>query len=537
MIARSLALCLGLCAALIGFVSPAPAQVNVLTQHNDNLRTGHNSKETVLTSANVTLSRFGKRFARDVDGEVYAQPLVVSKLSTPRNGIRNVVFVATMNNSVYAFDADGAIVDPLWKVNLGPPVPAADVQCCCTDISVRIGILSTPVINLERQELYLVSRNKLANGTYRQQLQAIDIRSGKVVRTVDIEANYGGIVFDPKIHNQRSALTLADGKLYIAWASHNDCGPYHGWVMSYRADDFVQTGVYCTTPEGGMAGIWQSGQGLTVDPAGNLYLMTGNGSFTANIGGASFGCSFLKLTQSDSGLTQTGWFTPANVDWLNSIDADLGSAGVLALPNTNLILGGGKEGKLYLIDRSNMGGFNASFDNVVQSFHAANGHIHGAPVYFDAIETGRRIFFWSEEDTLRAYDFDGRKLSTTPAAVGAVRVPGGMPGAFLSVSSNDRAKFNAVIWASHPLNGNANNAVVDGILRAFDATRFVRDKKTGKLIIREIWNSEQNAARDSIGRFGKFNCPTIANGKVYMGTFGKKTDALGTGQLVVYGLL
>lgn len=517
--------------------APLTAQVPVLTQHNDNSRTGANLGETLLTPANVQPAQFGKLFTLPVDGEVYAQPLYVPQLDLPQKGARNVVFVATMNNSVYAFDADNPDQSaPLWQRHFGPPVPAADVQCCCTDISVQIGILSTPVIDPASGTLYCLSRNKLGDSQYRQRLHALDLRTGadKFGGAVEIQANFQGIAFDPKIQNQRPALTLDKGVVYIAWASHNDCGFYHGWVMGYEAATLHQVSVLNVTPDGWGAGIWQSGQGLTVGADGFLYTVLGNGTFSAHAGGASYGNSVLKLNPA-GGLAVTDYFTPFNVDTLNALDWDLGVGGVLALPGTRYLTVGSKEGKLYLLDRESLGKFTPGVDQCAQSFSAFGGHLHSAPVFLDSAEHGPCIYLWSEEDFLRVYRFDGNRFVTDPLAYSAVRVGGGMPGAMLSLSANAKTPGSSIVWANRPLRENANNAVVAGIVHAFDATTVVPDEN-GVPRLKELWNSLMLPERDDIGRFAKFCSPTIAGGKVYLPNFGPNGAPLGTGQLVVYGL-
>ena len=513
-------------------ITPLAGQVAVLTQHNDNYRTGANLNERKLTPATVNRSSFGKLFTVNVDGQIYAQPLYVSGLYLPNKTQHNIVYVATMTNNLYALDADNGA--KLWSRNYGAPIPVGDVQCCCTDISSTIGILSTPVIDADTGTIYFVSRNKNTDGTYHQWLNAADISTGaaKLGGPKEITGTYGSLTFDPKIHNQRPALTLANGSIYIAWASHNDCGPYHGWVMSYSAATLAQTGTYVNTPTGSIGGIWQAGQGLTVDDGGNVYFSSGNGSFTAD--GANTGNSFVKLS---SGLTQLDWFTPFNSNNLNAQDADLGSAGLLAIPGTHYVVGGGKQGVMYLVDTTNMGHYNSSQDNVVQEWQAIHGvgssHIHGTPIYYNSPYTGPTMYVWGENDNLRAYKFDTTlgRFNTTAIARSTMTAPvtnanGGMPGGFLSLSALGSNPNTAIIWASTPYNANANNAVVQGVLHAFDATT-----------LKELWSDKTNAARDDIGSFAKFCPPTVANGKVYMASFGAMGAVNGSGALVVYGLL
>jgi outer membrane protein assembly factor BamB len=514
-------------------VLPAAAQVSVTTQHNDNARTGANLSETVLNTSNVNATAFGKLFTVTVDGEVYAQPLYVPQL-TIAGGTHNIVYVATMNDSIYALDADNGA--QLWKTNYGTPITASNVQCCCTDVSLYIGILGTPVIDPSTGTIYFVSRNENADGTYHQYLNALDITTG-AARTnspKEITGTYKGITFDPKLQNQRTALTLANGNIYLAWSSHNDCGAYHGWVMAYSASTLAQTASWLDTPTGTIGGIWMAGQGLTVDGSGNVYVSTGNGSFAADTTGANVGNSFVKLSP---GLTQMDWFTPFNSASLNSGDQDLGSAGLLGLPGTTDIVGGGKQGLLYVVNTASMGKYSASSDNVVQEFQAVHGtgssHIHGAPIYYNSPVTGPTIYIWGENDYLRAYAFNASTglFNTTAVLTSTMTAPmtnasSAMPGGFLSLSANGTQAGTAIIWASTPYNANANNNVVPGVFHAFDAATM-----------REIWNDKTNDARDDIGRFAKFCAPTVANGKVYLPNFGPTGAANGSGQLVVYGLL
>ena len=523
-------------AILAGVLTLAPAalgQVNVLTQHNDNMRLGANRQETILTTKNVNPDEFGKLFARPLDGEAYAQPLYISALDVPGKGKLNVVFVATMHNSVYAFDADDPDAnDPLWKVNLGPSVPVWDVQFI-SDISTEVGILSTPVIDLKSGTMWVLARTK-ENGKYIQLLHALNILTGaeRVNSPVEINADNtqipgtgngseGGVLkFDTRKHNQRPALALVNGYIIICWASHNDINPYHGWMVSYDATTLKRKGIFCSTPNGDMAGIWMSGQGPAVDDENNLYVMTGNGTFDANTGGSGYGESILKIKLGDDGsLTLKDWFAPYNTDLLNAWDADLGSAGVLVLPGTKSVVAGGKESVLYLLDRNNMGHFKADWDTqITQRFQAGNGHIHGTPIYWDGPQ-GKTIYVWSEYDYLKSFKFNGKTFeAAAPLSQGLVRVPDGMPGAFLSLSSDESKAGTGIVWANHPRDGNANNAVVGGIMRAYDASDLTK----------ELWNSEMNAERDRLPTHAKFCPPTIANGRVYLPTF--------SNQLAVFGL-
>jgi hypothetical protein len=532
------------------------AQVSVTTQHNNNSRTGANLSETILTPANVNSAQFGKLYNVPLDGQVYTQPLYVPNVAIAGQGTHNVVYVATMNNSVYALDADNAGAT-LWMKNFGPPVHPCDVEWHenVTQGS-SIGIMGTPVIDPTTNTIYFVSRNEtnfnpqLCNwnssaqstgvnqGTFSQFLNALDITSGdaKFGSPVQIIATYKStdptLTFNPQTQNQRPALTLANGDIYIAYASHDDLADYHGWVISYKANTLVQDHTYSNTTTGSKGGIWQAGQGLTVDSSGNLLLSCGNGDFGASATNITqTGNSFVKLSPT---LALLDYFTPSNSAALNAGDQDLGSSGVLSIPGTTLIAGGGKQGRMYLVDTTNMGHFNASSDQVKQEFQAIIGngtqHIHGTPVYFDS-QSGPILYVWGENDFLRAFSFNAttQLLNTTPLAMSTMTAPetnnnGAMPGGFLAISANGDS--NGIIWASTPFAADASQATVEGVFHAFDA-----------VTLKELWNDKQNEPRDEIGNFAKYVPPTVANGKVFLPNFGSLKSADGSGSLNVYGLL
>jgi len=536
-------------------LQPAAA-VSVLTQHNDVSRSGANLSETVLTPANVNLNQFGKLFATNVDGDVYAQPLYAPAVHIGA-GTPNVLYVATMHNTVYAFNADTGSI--LWTKNFGPSIPIGDVQFI-SDIDLELGILGTPVIDPATNYMYFVAANKDADGSYHNRLHVISSITGvDVVPAVDIQAQVPGtgddtftdsnnvswVPFNAMRENQRPAmLLLPDPRskstipavkakylnakiVYIAWASHNDIRPYHGWLIGYGIDPstnlLVQTGVYNTTPNGTEGGIWQSGQGPTADADGNFYVMTGNGTSTINqSGGTDMSETFVKLTPStvDASLSVADWFMPYNFDGLNGADADLGSAGVMILPGTNYIIGGGKQSLMYVLDKSNLGKYTPGSDNIHQEFQAGVGHIHGSPVYYKSPSAGPLIYVWSEADALHAYQFNAGTglFNPTPFSTSHEIVPDGMPGAMLSISANGNVANTGIVWATMPLSGNANNAVVPGIVRAYDAQNLTR----------ELWDSSM-VKTDIPGSLSKFTPVTVANGKVYVPTF--------SGKIIVYGPL
>jgi hypothetical protein len=514
----------------------APAgTVQVLTNHNDSARTGANLAETALTTSNVAVTSFGRLFARPVDDEIYAQPLIVPGVTIPGMGTHDVVYVATMNDSIYAFDAaDPTAQKPLWQVsfldaaNGVTPVDHTDVGWACgvySDISGHIGVLSTPVIDPQTRTLYAVAKTKENTVDQVYRLHALDLATGAerpgspVVISAHVPGtgagNMGGVVtFDPVVENQRSALTLANGNVYIAFASYCDTGTYHGWVLAYDAATLAPKAVFNDTPDGAAGGIWMSGQGLSVDATGNLYLLSGNGTFDGlATGPTNFGTSFVKLSPA---LGVLDWFTPYNGAALNAGDLDLGSSGALILPGSNLVIGGGKDGNLYVVDGGNLGHFNAT-DNkqIVQTLQVTNHHVHGSPIVWD-LPSGQLMYVWGEFGYLNSYQLVNGQFQQVGQSVKPA--PDGMPGGMLSVSANGTTPGSGIIWATHPLSGDANQAVRPGILQAFDAADLTK----------VLWDTQRDPARDDFGNFAKFCPPTVANGKVYLATFSK--------QLVVYGL-
>ena len=519
----------------------ATAQVNVYTRSYDNARSGANLQETILTPANVNSTSFGKLFTVHTDGEIYAQPLYVSNLAIA-GGTHNVVFAASMLNTVYAIDADNGTV--YWSQNFGSPIIPQDVENDQNIIwATRLGILSTPVIDPATNIMYFVSGSQPASGAlqYAFNLNAIEIATGLPVSgsPVNITATYSTadlttpLVFNAQMQNPRPGLALANGNVYIAFASHEDQTPYNGWVLAYSTSTLAQTAVYSDTTIGTQGGIWSAGQAPSIDAAGNLYISTGNGSFgttTNNL--VQTGNSFIKLSPT---LQLLDYFTPYNSAVLNSGDMDLGSSGLLLIPNTNYVLGGGKAGVLYLVDTTAMGEFNASSDQVRQEFQAVYGvgtsHIHGGPIYFDSDANGPSTYVWGENDVLRGFEFNTTTglLTTTPFATSTMTAPatnndGAMPGGFLAISANGNS--NGVLWASTPYNGNAVHQSVQGVLYAFNADTLSL-----------LWTDKTKDARDEIGMFAKYVPPVVANGKVYVPNFGPVNNTDGTGNLVAYGLL
>jgi Ricin-type beta-trefoil lectin domain-like/F5/8 type C domain/PQQ-like domain len=510
-----------LVAAVLMAAAPAHA-VNVLTRQYDNNRTGANTSETTLTTGNVNSAGFGKLWQYPVDGQVYTQPLYVQGLSIG-GATHNVVFFGTMHNTMYAYDADSGSTTPLWSVSLGTPVTldGSQVGTNCgsyRDIFYELGILSTPVIDLATKTIYVESKTT----GYVDKLHALDLSTGaeKMGGPVTISASLNGRSLNGQVANQRTSLVLANGEVYLGFGGYCDTGSYYGWYFAYSASNLAAAPIIFNAGyDGSAAPIWMAGSAAPVDASGNLYVMTGNGTFNANTGGQSYGESFLKLSPT---LGVLDYFTPYNQAALTSADSDLGSAGPILVPGTTTILGGGKESMLYLTNTGNMGHYNsANNSQIMQSFKAGNGHIHGTPVYWNS-PSGPLIYMMTEADAVKGYMFSGATLSTTPWTQSTVQAPTApnsilMPGGFLTVSANGTS--NGIVWDSMGLVNDANQGLTFGVLRAFNATNLTQ----------ELWNSQQNPGRDGNGILAKFVPPTVVNGKVYMPSFSK--------HVAVYGLL
>jgi hypothetical protein len=522
---------------------PFTRGVGVLTHHNDLYRTGANLFETRLNSFNVNTNQFGLLYTLPVDDQVYAQPLLMTNVSVPGRGLRNLLIVATVNDTLFAFDADAAgPAAPLWSRSLlangGVPPRNSDMTGACgggyQDFSGNMGIVGTPTIDPATGTLFVVARTKETTGAFLQWLHAIDVATGadhtnspvnitaSVAGTGDGSVN-GVITFDGQHQNQRPALTLANGTVYIAWSSHCDWRPYHGWVIGYDAATLNRTIVYNNTPNGYEGGIWMSNHGPAVDETGNVYLSTGNGSVGAPGNPKDVinrGESFLKLTPSGGTLAVSSWFTPHNWQDLENYDLDLGTGGVLLIPGTPLMFSGGKQGWMYLVNRDNMGGLSdvPTDSNVLQSFQVSGDAVHGGPVWW-AGPSNRCAYVWPASDHLQQYPLDpvNQVFKLTARILGTPVAPQGQPGGILSLSANGSTAGSGVLWASHQASGDANQATRPGILRAFDAEN----------VGRELWNSQMVMKRDDVGNFAKFCPPTVANGRVYLATFSNRINVYG----------
>ncbi len=496
---------------------PPPTPGAVLTAQYDLSRTNSNPNETVLTNTNINVNSFGNLFSLPVDGYLYAQPLYVPSSLIPSLG-HNTVFLATMHNTVYAFDADTGT--QLWTFSLG--IPQSSGQGF---LGPENGILSTPVIDPVRQVMFVVGRN-----TDGFRIHAIDLSShterpgspvliqGTVSGPNGYDAVNGQVSFNAAHHLQRAGLLLANGTVYVAFASVADVDPYHGWIFGYNADTLAQS-VLCVTPNGGQGGVWMSGGAPASDASGNIFFTIGNGSWD---GVTNFGESIVKTS---STLSVLDWFTPANWSTLNANDADLGSTGAMLLPATSLLASAGKDGALFLLNQTTgqMGHLQGGAGNppIVQTFQATTNYLDpGATkglfngmAYWSTAPGGGLLFLQASNDFLKSYRFTNGSFNQTPVAQTSVTRP--YPGGALAVSSNGGA--GGVVWAITPDSG-TNQTTSTGVLRAFDA-----------LSLTELWNSNQNAARDALGLFPKFTPPTVVNGRVYAPTFSNK--------VVVYGLL
>ena len=507
--------------------------VDVLTYHNDNARLGANLAETVLTHANVNVATFGKIGQVAVDGQVYAQPLVKTNVAIARVGTRDVVYVATEHDSVYAFDAK--TLAPIWHDSFINPAagitPEQSTDPDTSDIYPEIGITSTPVIDAATSTMYVVSTVRIVTPGkavgFAQQLHALDLATGaeKLGGPVSLTASVPGsgtgsvlgtITYQPKWQNQRSALLLSNGVIYIASASFSDHGPYHGWVLGYNAQTLRQTSAFVNTPQGAKGGIWMSGSGLAADDAGNLYFSSGNGTFRPQGLKGDFGDTVTKLRPTPGKLKVADYFTPSNQAKLAAKDLDLGSSGVVLLPDQpgahpHLLVAGSKEGTFYLLNRDKLGGY-ASRSKAVQEIHGTMPAVFDTPAYFNSklyfVGTGAQSTTSIKGDVLKAFSLAGGQVNTKPA-VGAHLE--GYPGASPSVSA-DRAS-NGIVWTL-----SQNNLLRAATLRAYNAGD----------ITHELYDSLQGGTRDRPGPYVKFSVPTVANGQVFVG---------GAGTLTLFGIL
>ena len=498
---------------------------DVTTYKNNLSRTGQNLTETTLTLANVNSTSFGLLRQLSVDSRVDAQPLYLSRLSIS-GATHNVVFAATERDSVYAFDADTGIL--LWHVTLLPTGELPSNDHGCHQVTPDIGVTSTPVIDRHAGAhgmLYVVAMSVDAGSNYHQRLHALDITTGAELLngpteiTATFTANNATTsTFEPKFYEERAALTLSNGVIYTTWTSHCDRPPYAGWIIAYSQSTLAHlASLNVAANSNNGPAIWMSGGGPAVDTAGNIYLLTANGAFETTLDSQGFpskqdfGNSFLKISAAAAGLSVLDYFTMANEVAESNADRDLGSGGAMLLPDLmdttktvrHLVVGAGKNSNVYVVDRDSMGKFNPASNNIFQTLNnALPGGIWSTPAYFNGA-----VYYGDVSGTLKAFSILNAKLVATPQSQSATQFT--YPGTAPSVSANGTA--NGIVWAHE----NTNPAV----LHAYDANNLAH----------EIYNSNQaSAGRDQLGAGNKYMTPTVADGKVFIGT---------TKSVAVFGLL
>jgi hypothetical protein len=511
------------------------------TNKNDNARTGQNLQETVLTPKNVNVKTFGKVFSYPIDEAVLAQPLYVANVYIPKPlngsaGYHNVVYVATENATVYAYDADGKVLQgPLWRDSFINPPNVISVPGVCLDTLGKWGITPTPVIDPTTNTMYVQVRTLenpkgQCNGTYSYHLHALDITTGqeKFGGPVVIKASVPGrgiggvngvVSFKPRFEDSRVGLLLSksaqddNSVVYMAAASIADTEPWHGWVLGFDSQTLALKYVFCTTPDGEAGGVWQMGAGLAADTKGDMFLQTGNGTFD-NV--TDFGLSVLKLTPKNGSLALADYYTPSNYRHLNSNDWDVSSGGILLLPDQpgnypHLMVGGGKEGTIYLMNRDNLGGYNANGDDIVQYIvgairpsvpnHEPFFGIWNASSYFQG-----NVYISGKYDYPKMFTLNNGLLPTTATSTGTVVMDA--PVAIISANGAN----NGIVWM-------LQHERPTPTLRAFNPNDLTQ----------EYYDTNQNPTRDEVAFIGMHRVnPLVANGRVYVPAISK---------LKVYGLL
>ncbi len=478
------------------------AQMDVPTYHNDNARTGQYLAEALLTPSNVKAGSFGSRFSHLVDGPIYAQPLYMRRVKITGKGLHNVVFVATAHDSLYAFDADdasGSNADPLWQVSFTDPshgitaVPYQDVDCPV--IQPELGIIGTPVLDVQSGTIYLIAQTKEPGSQYFFRLHALDVTNGTERAGSPVVIQPPGFV--PLAHKQRGALLLANGVIYSPWSSHCDRGSYHGWILAHDAATLSLRGVFNSSPEGNGGSFWNGGCGPAADSDGSIYTVSANGDFNASAGGSKYGDAVLKLSPAPN-FAVASYFAPFNIDTLNDLDLDLGSSGTLILPDEagtpqhpHLLFTAGKEGRMYLLDRDHLGGAQTGTDgSALASQPLTDTGLFGIGAYFN-----NTIYVGPQKSKLHAFSVSGAVLGSTPSASSSETV--GTYGAIPSISA-DHGR-NGIVWVL--------STEEDGTLRAYDAAHLT-----------QLYDSNQQPA-DAMYGYAEFSVPTIADGKVFVGTY------------------
>jgi outer membrane protein assembly factor BamB len=494
----------------------APADINVLTYHNDNARTGQYLNELLLSPQNVNSTTFGKVGFLETRGLVDAEPLYVSHLMI-HGAPHKVIFVATEHDLVYAFDADDFSL--LWRTSLLGAGETTSDNRGCQQVNPEIGITATPVIDINARPhgtIYAVAMSKDRHGHYFHRLHALDLATGAELpgSPRNITATFPGtgagsrngrVVFAPKQYKERAALLLSRGLIYTSWASHCDNDPYTGWVISYNASTLQQSGVLNLTPNGAEGAIWMTGDGPAADEQGNIYLTTGNGTFDTALDANGFpsqgdyGNAFVKIAVKENKLAVVDYFTMHNTVEQSEQDEDMGSGGVVLLPDMqdpagktrHLAVGAGKDQIIYIADRDSMGKFNTAGDKIYQEdIWAIAGMEFATPAFFN-----NTIYYGAYKDNLRAFTFDCGILPRLPASQTAKKFI--YPGTTPSVSANGSS--NAIVWAVEN--------TIPAVLYAYDPRNLSK----------ELYNSNQAGKRDQFS-FNKFITPMIANGRVHIGT-------------------
>jgi hypothetical protein len=503
------------------------SSIDVITYHYDNLRTGQNTNESILTTSNVNSATFGKIGSFAVDGKVDAQPLYLSNVAIPSQGNKNVLYVATEHGTVYAFDVDsvnGTTSAFLWKATTPLSGETSSDDRGCGQVTPEIGITATPVIDRTRNAIYVIAMSKDANGNYFQRLHALDLTTGKELfgGPTKITASYpgtganstgGNVVFDPKKYKERPGLLQLGGTIYTTWSSHCDAGPYTAWAMSFSADTLAQMNVLNLVPNGNEGGIWMAGAAPGADASGNIYFILGNGDFDIMLDSNGFpqnsncGNCFVRLSANGT-MKLADYFTPLNTVAESNADTDFGSGGELLLPDIvdgngvtrHLAVGSGKDANIYVVDRDNMGKFSATQNKIYQEITGQlAGGVWSKPSYFN-----NTVYYGAVNDALKAFPIIAGKLKATPASQSTHQF--GYPGTTPTISANGTT--NGIVWGVD--NG--------GILYAYDATDLTK----------ELYDSHQAAGgRDGFSG-NKFIVPMVANGKVYVGT---------PNSVVVFGIL
>ena len=533
--ARMLAIAL-ICTPLTGLIAQTPTPVPVLTWRYDLTHAGGNTQETALTQANVNTQSFGKLFSLPVDSTVYAQPLYVPALKMSDGLIHNVLFVATENDSIYAFDADsngGANADPIWQVSLltaahgagagATAVPWADTGS--PDVAPTVGITGTPTINPSTTTMYVVANTK-ENGAYFSRLHAINIITGaeQPNSPANITASVAGtgngsaggqLAFSALWENQRTALNYYNGYVYFGYGAHGDNGPWHGWLFAYNATTLAQSAALCLSPNGSGAGIWASGAGMPIDtstPGGRMFVATGNGTlstyppFSAN---TELGESVVNFSLANGGLTATDAFTSFNYQALNAHDWDQGAGGALIVnesgPNPHILIQAGKEGRILVLNADNLGGYDAGATSNTNALQDISDVIpQGVGFWSTPAYWNGQVYLWAENNVPMMFRIDQGVMDGSPDSKSTIT--SAFPDPSFSISSNGTQ--NGIAWAVRADQFNTNGPAV---LYAWDANDLTET----------LYESDTNAARDAAGPANKFSIPVVTNGKVYVAAHGE----------------